>query len=206
VWTSINTSVVRDAAGEALYAISQVEDISTRKAADLELVHRAFHDPLTGLPNRLALRERLGTAIERARRTRRPGAVLFCDLDGFKDVNDLLGHQAGDEVLTEVAHRLAAEIRAGDTVARLGGDEFIVLAEDITSVEVGVLAERIQRAVAVPVSHDGHAVRVTVSIGIAELDDESATVERVIGQADAAMYRAKAAGRDRYVVAGHERV
>jgi diguanylate cyclase (GGDEF)-like protein/PAS domain S-box-containing protein len=206
VWASINTSVVRDAAGEALYAISQVEDISARKAADLELARRAFQDPLTGLPNRLALRDRLGTAIERARRTRRPGAVLFCDLDGFKDVNDLLGHQAGDEVLTEVAHRLAAEIRTGDTVARLGGDEFIVLAEDITAVEVVVLAERIQRAVAVPVSHDGHAVRVTVSIGIAELGGESATVEQVIGQADAAMYRAKSAGRDRYVFAGHERV
>jgi diguanylate cyclase (GGDEF)-like protein/PAS domain S-box-containing protein len=206
VWVSINTSVVRDAAGEPIYAISQVEDISDRKAADLELTHRAFHDPLTGLPNRVALRDRLGTAIEKARRSGRPGAVLFCDLDGFKDVNDLLGHQAGDEVLTKVARRLNAEVRAGDTVARLGGDEFVVLAEDITAREVAALAERIQHAVAVPVSHDGHEVQVTVSIGIATLTEHSTTAEQVLGQADAAMYRAKASGRDGYAFSASQRV
>jgi len=199
VWVWVNTSVVRDASGEPLYAISQVEDISARKAAVQELTHRAFHDPLTGLPNRVLLRDRLSTAVERIRRTGRPGSVLFCDLDGFKRVNDELGHQAGDEVLVKVARRLAEVVRAGDTVARLGGDEFVILAEDVTPREVSALAERIRTAVAEPMSHSGREVFVTVSIGIAEITEAVTGPDQLLGQADAAMYQVKMAGRDGYV-------
>jgi len=202
VWVWINTSVVRDTGGEPLYAISQVEDISARKAAVQELTHRAFHDPLTGLPNRLLLRDRLSTAVERIRRTGRQGSVLFCDLDGFKRVNDELGHQAGDEVLVKVARRLAEVVRAGDTVARLGGDEFVVLAEDVTPREVSALAERIRTAVAEPMSHGGHEVVVTVSIGIAEITEAVTGPDQLLGQADAAMYQVKISGRDGFVFVG----
>ena len=201
-WVAVTTSAITDSAGRPLYGIAQVEDVSDRRAAQQELAHRAVHDPLTGLPNRVALQERLNSAFDKVRRTGRAGAVLFCDLDGFKDVNDLLGHAAGDDVLAKVARRLAEQVRGGDTVARLGGDEFVILAEDITVREVRALAERIGPAVAEPVDHGGQSVGVTISIGIATLTESSSSPDHVLRQADAAMYAAKTSGRNSYAFAG----
>ena len=131
VWVSLQTSVVRDGTGRALYGISQFEDISDRRAEHQELTRRARIDPLTGLLNRSALAERVQEAVTAARRNQRAGAVLFCDLDDFKPVNDTLGHAFGDQVLAIIAKRLESQVRTGDTIARFGGDEFVIVTDDL---------------------------------------------------------------------------
>jgi diguanylate cyclase (GGDEF)-like protein/PAS domain S-box-containing protein len=202
VWVGITTSVVRLETGEALHGISQIEDITARKAADAELSRRASHDPLTGLLNRAALRERLTAALRRTHDEGVAGAVLFCDLDGFKAVNDNHGHDVGDHVLAVVAARLAEQVRDGDAVARLGGDEFVVVAEALTTAEVLALAERIEQSLAGPMVVGGVKVAVTVSIGIAVLTRHTTDIDALLRDADAAMYQAKAAGRNGHVLVG----
>ncbi|GAA1881953.1 sensor domain-containing diguanylate cyclase [Lapillicoccus jejuensis] len=179
----------------------QAEDVSLRREAERRLTHQALYDALTDLPNRTLLSERIRAAVSRGQR-RGDGAVyaLFCDLDGFKDVNDTYGHAAGDRVLVEVARRLSATVRTVDTVGRLGGDEFLVLCEEIgTDDEVSRLAGRLARAVSRPVRWDGHEVTVSMSVGIARAD-ATTTPEQLVGRADAAMYRAKRLGKDRLVL------
>jgi diguanylate cyclase (GGDEF)-like protein len=170
-----------------------------RKRSEVQLAHLALHDPLTRLPNRALFLDRLGVALDRSRRTNARVAVLFVDVDGFKEVNDSLGHGAGDRVLAGLADRLRAMLRPMDTVARFGGDEFTLLFEDLESErEVVLIAERINRAASVPIRLESGESTITVSIGIAMVADPSIPPEAVLREADVAMYRAKELGRSRY--------
>ena len=170
-----------------------------RKRLEAQLAHRALHDPLTGLPNRALFLDRLGVALDRSRRNNASIAVLFLDVDRFKDVNDSLGHAAGDRLLSGLADRLQSMLRPMDTVARFGGDEFTFLFEDLTSErEVVLIAERIGRAVSLPIHLEEGDATVTVSVGITVVTDPTVAAESVIREADTAMYRAKELGRARY--------
>jgi diguanylate cyclase (GGDEF)-like protein/PAS domain S-box-containing protein len=186
-----------DVAGIAI----SVYDITARKLAEAELAHRAFHDGLTGLANRALFLDRTEQALRRAGRTGSPPIVLFLDLDGFKDVNDSLGHQAGDELLRTVAQRLLGTVRSADTVARLGGDEFAVLLDDTRGGMpfASALAQRLLEVIGEPVELGGHRVRVAASTGIVAAEP-GATPLSLFRDADIAMYRAKAAGRAQWVV------
>ena len=178
-----------------------VHDITERKALERQLSHQAFHDPLTGLPNRLLLTEHIEHALARARRRKNRIAVLFMDLDNFKDVNDSLGHGAGDQLLISVAEVLRKTVRPEDTVARFGGDEITVLLEEVTDTRDAVrVAERIEEALRAPITIAGHELFVGVSIGIATSLSGRDRPEKLISQADMAMYRAKRAGRARHEV------
>jgi diguanylate cyclase (GGDEF)-like protein len=170
-----------------------------RKRAEAALAHQALHDQLTGLPNRALFLDRLGVALERSRRSGVSLAVLFLDFDNFKEINDSLGHPAGDRVLATLGERLSGLLRPMDTVARFGGDEFTFLFEGITSErEVVLIAERICQAAGLAIEVDGTRVRVTVSVGIALVSDPTVSPEAIIREADAAMYRAKDRGRSRF--------
>ena len=192
VWVSLTTSAICTSTGRVLYGITQVEDISVRKAAEEELAHRAAHDPLTGLPNRTLLTDRLAGAVDRARAGGETGAVLFCDLDRFKAVNDTYGHDVGDQVLRVVAARLDEQVRPGDLVARLGGDEFVVVAEQVSDAEAHGLARRLEDAVAAPITVDAVTVTLTVSVGTARLTG-AGEVSGLLRAADVAMFTAKGA-------------
>ena len=167
-----------------------------------QLRHRAFHDPLTGLPNRALFRDRLSHALERsARDPDARCAVLFLDLDDFKRVNDRLGHDRGDDVIRTVAERLGAGIRRGDTVARLGGDEFTVLLEDAVDLdEVRATADRLALRLGRPIGEGDDEVVIGVSTGIALAPEAGSTVDELLTNSDAAMYLAKAAGKGRVAV------
>jgi diguanylate cyclase (GGDEF)-like protein/PAS domain S-box-containing protein len=195
VWVALTASVVSNAEGGAQHVIAQIEDISDRRALREDLAHRAGHDDLTGLPNRHTLLARLSEAVTNAQVSGRPGAVLFCDVDGFKLVNDTYGHAAGDRVLIVVAQRLAGASRRTDTVARLGGDEFVVVAEDTTPAKARQLAVRLRRAVAAPIVVDQTLLHLSVSIGVASLHDQQ-DPESILRRADASMYEDKDAGRN----------
>ncbi|MBI4996990.1 MAG: GGDEF domain-containing protein [Rhodocyclales bacterium] len=172
------------------------------QAKQLELDHLASHDPLTGLPNRRVFLDRVEHALNRARRTETRLAILFVDLDHFKEVNDKLGHAVGDVMLLAVADRMRTTVRAADTVARLGGDEFIILVEDVENLEaVAMVARKIIESLAHPVWYQGQSLAVGASIGIAVYPRDGATTTEVIASADQAMYRAKLSGRNRYCLA-----
>ncbi len=163
------------------------------------IAHRAYHDALTGLPNRYLLQDRLLTALPRARRAATRVAVLFLDLDRFKVVNDSLGHSAGDRLLGEVAKRLARHVREGDTLARFGGDEFTILVEAIHQVEdTAKVAQKLREALKEPFVLDGRELYVTASIGISVFPDDGFDAETLLKNSDIAMYRAKDQGRDGY--------
>jgi diguanylate cyclase (GGDEF)-like protein/PAS domain S-box-containing protein len=181
--------------------VINLHDISDQKRAEAELSHQAFHDALTGLANRALLRDRLHHALERRERTGVAPAVIFLDLDGFKAVNDRLGHDRGDEVLNEVAGRLLAAVGRGETVGRLGGDEFAVLIEQSGQplAEAVATAEQVLQALREPVSVGPDRVTVTASVGIA-VGDRNAESSDVIRDADVAMYRSKATGKNRWTV------
>jgi diguanylate cyclase (GGDEF)-like protein/PAS domain S-box-containing protein len=176
-------------------------DVTRRKEVEDQLVYQAFHDALTGLANRQLFADRVEQALRRSGRTGDDVAVLFLDLDGFKNVNDSLGHAAGDDLLREVADRLGAAVRSSDTVARLGGDEFAVLLEQRRGPieEAVIVADRILGALATPVVVEGQTMSVGASVGIS-LGSVESTAASLLRDADVAMYRAKAAGRGRWVV------
>lgn len=179
--------------------VANCRDVTERAEAAARLAWQAFHDPLTGLPNRALLLDRLGNALDRSKRSPRITALMFIDLDDFKDVNDTLGHEAGDQLLCEVGRRLSSLVRAGDTVARLGGDEFIVLADGLEAAgEAAAIAQRINNLLANPIIVRGTELSVTASIGIAFDSDHEP--DRLLREADNALYRAKAAGKSRFEV------
>lgn len=173
------------------------------KQSSEQVTHLAHHDGLTALPNRILFYDRLNQAIARSRREKESFAVLFLDLDGFKAINDMYGHDVGDALLRETARRLVACVRESDTVARLGGDEFTVIlsnAKERSSIErvVGGLVE----SIAQPFILDGRNCSVSVSIGIALYPENAGTAEQLVKQADAAMYMAKQGGKNSYRFVG----
>ncbi|HVI28024.1 putative bifunctional diguanylate cyclase/phosphodiesterase [Hansschlegelia sp.] len=188
---------LRDAAGEIVAVLTTSLDITDRKRAEGHLRHLAHHDALTDLPNRALLHERVRHEIAHARRTDRKFALHLFDLDRFKGINDVLGHHVGDRLLRAVSERLRATVRESDTVARLGGDEFAILQADVGSVEdTTELARRVREALAIPFRFDGEEVSTSASIGIALFPDNGFDVDELLKNADLAMYRAKADGRD----------
>jgi diguanylate cyclase (GGDEF)-like protein/PAS domain S-box-containing protein len=190
---------IRGAAGEVTHFIAILEDITAQKETAVRLQHMAYHDRLTGLPNRSLFFDRLSLALAMAQRERRSLTVLFIDLDGFKAVNDTLGHQMGDQLLVEVARRLRATVRRSDSVARLAGDEFVAILHSVTCAEGGpVVARKILEALQPPVELDGSVVSVGASIGIACFPCHAESEDELVRLADDAMYAAKRAGRNRY--------
>jgi len=198
-WVSLHCALFDDQVESSSGLIYQLHDISSRRRAEGELRHIAFHDPLTDLANRNCFNERLSVAVERSRIDRRYGfAVMVLDLDRFKIVNDSLGHPAGDELLKEVARRLAACVRPKDLVARLGGDEFAILLEDPQSPEDAVrLGERLLQSLARPAQINGTDLRPQASIGLTFSDMGYREPDEVLRDADLAMYQAKAGGKGR---------
>jgi diguanylate cyclase (GGDEF)-like protein len=176
-----------------------VRDISERKLAEKKLTHLALYDQLTGLPNRTLFRESLAYSLSQARRSKAVMALLFIDLDGFKKVNDTLGHDAGDQLLKEVAKILKSVIRESDMAARIGGDEFTVILNSVQDRKQAVhIAEQIINTVKLPMWISGNQVKVSASIGIALYDEHAHNIEDLIKAADAAMYLAKSGGKDGY--------
>ncbi|QBI20876.1 EAL domain-containing protein [Egibacter rhizosphaerae] len=197
VWTAVRcTNLLSEPAVCGI--VVNIHDATARKQVEQELAHQALHDPLTGLANRVLLEDRIGQALTRRARNGQGVAVLFCDLDGFKVINDSLGHAAGDELLDAMARRLDGVVRESDTVARMGGDEFAVLLEGESDLEEAVAAGQRVRAVAAdPFLVAGREVIVTASVGVVAVGpDEQATADGLLRDADIAMYRAKEAGRD----------
>jgi diguanylate cyclase (GGDEF)-like protein/PAS domain S-box-containing protein len=199
VWALVHLAVVR-LNGEPQYMFAQVVDITDRKRVEDELQRLAMHDPLTGLPNRYLLQDRLETALARAHRSNQRVGIFFVDVDHFKLVNDTLGHAAGDSLLVQVAGRLARESREGDTVARFGGDEFVMVCENLRDIaEASAIGERIEALFEEAFLIGEQLLYATVSTGIV-LADQTATPVTVLRDADAAMYRAKERGRARVEV------
>jgi diguanylate cyclase (GGDEF)-like protein/PAS domain S-box-containing protein len=198
----IEMSEVRDAQGLRSHFVAVVNDITDKKRAEQELRYLANYDTLTGLPNRALLSERLGRAIVRARRQETRVAVLFLDLDRFKDINDSLGHAAGDRLLKAAATRIQATVGASDTVARLGGDEFTVVLEDVESLPaVERMAREILSAFSIPLEvDDRHEVSITPSLGISLYPDHALVPTDLLKFSDTAMYQAKAEGRNTYQI------
>jgi diguanylate cyclase (GGDEF)-like protein/PAS domain S-box-containing protein len=180
--------------------VINVHEITDRKRAQDELAHQAFHDVLTGLANRALFRDRVDQALRRNARTAQDPALIYLDLDGFKNVNDSLGHESGDRMLQEIARRLVDAVRPGDSVARLGGDEFAILIESSHSVdEAEAVADRILEMLALPVQLGDHQVTLSASLGIAAGDADS-TASSLLRDADVAMYRAKGLGKAQRVL------
>lgn len=191
--------VVVGADGRVERMLGTTQDVTEQRAAEQLLEHQALHDPLTGLPNRALFLDRLQHALTRARRPGSSLAVYFCDVDDFKDVNDSLGHDAGDELLVALPPRLREGLRAGDTVARFGGDEFVILCEDLDSEGEAIrIAERIGAAFALPFELDGRPHHLSVSVGVVFVKGGEAGAAEVLRDADAAMYRAKGGGKGRF--------
>ena len=179
-----------------------IADISARKAAEAQVRHQAFHDDLTGLPNRRFLDVQLSKALASCARHQRQGALMYIDLDNFKTINDTLGHAVGDLLLKEVANRLVHGTRQGDTAARLGGDEFVVMLADLkhdlpsAQQQAHAVAEQLLRNLNQPYSIGSHTVHSTPSVGVTLFADQRLGMDELLRQADHAMYQAKSAGRN----------
>ena len=188
--------------GGLTHYVAILDDVTERKAMEERIRHSASYDLLTDLPNRGLFFDRLGQAMAFARREGKDSALMFLDLDGFKKVNDLFGHAAGDYLLVEVARRLRGVVRESDTVARLGGDEFTVILSGLEKTEdASTVADKILAATALPLMFEGHELKVGVSIGITLFPQEGRSTGDILNAADEAMYEAKKAGKNRYVFA-----
>jgi diguanylate cyclase (GGDEF)-like protein/PAS domain S-box-containing protein len=192
-------SPIHDASGEISGAVIVFHDVSAARAMALRMLHLAQHDPLTGLPNRVLLEDRLSCAIESCRRRRTRLAVLFVDVDRFKVYNDTFGHAAGDQILRSIACRLTACVRSADTVSRHGGDEFVVLLPDVDSAEGAcIVAAKMLEAMRRPHRIEHKDLEVTVSMGIGIYPDDGTDGETLLRRADVALLRAKLQGRGDY--------
>ncbi|MDR3482091.1 MAG: EAL domain-containing protein [Burkholderiaceae bacterium] len=204
VWVNLTSSVVRDENGKPRYYSSVVEDISRRKQMEGELLHMANYDVLTSLPNRALLLDRLSQAIAFANRSGDRVAVLLIDLDRFKNVNDSLGHDIGDKLITGIARKLLAQVREVDTVARLGGDEFVILLPNVVHEDaVAMLAQQVLESLSQPMIIQGHELYPAGSIGISLFPKDGSDGQTLIKNADTAMYRAKEAGRNNFQFYAH---
>lgn len=207
IWISDHGKVVqRDPAGKPLRMVGSIRDISDRQRHEAEIRQLAFYDPLTQLPNRRLMMDRLKQATNRIQRSKKISALMFLDMDRFKELNDTLGHAMGDLLLQEVARRLSAGVRQSDTVARLGGDEFVVLLDnlhsdpDVALENAKVVANKLLQSLNQPYDLRGHAYGSTPSIGLTIFGEAADTVEVILKQADMAMYEAKATGRNRICI------
>ena len=196
-WVSSTKMPLRDESGRIIGTFGISRDVTAQITAEKALAHQALHDPLTGLPNRLALMDRLAQALVAMERHPSCVAVLCIDMDNFKGINDFYGHDAGDLVLAEAGRRLSALARRGDTVARLSGNEFVMLCQDLGSHAIPLIGDRITRSIAVPFADRGQDLSVTCSIGIAVTSDVTSEPARLIHDAEMATYEAKKAGRNR---------
>ncbi|MGC9977246.1 MAG: diguanylate cyclase [Syntrophales bacterium] len=195
----ISVSLILDSRGHELGFRNLMRDVTGRKKSEETIRQLAYHDALTGLPNRLLFTDRLKMAIARAKRSRQYLAVMMLDLDYFKDVNDTLGHHMGDGLLQAVASHLTDLLRKGDTIARMGGDEFLILLPEINNVEVTTtIAQKIVESFQSPFAIHDRKLHTTTSIGIAIYPESSDDVETLIKHADIAMYRVKGSGRNNY--------
>ena len=198
-YASLSLSMLFDENNQPVGMIGYTIDVTERKADQENLRHQAYHDILTGLPNRWLLQDRLGQAIAIARREKQHGALMFLDLDRFKKINDTLGHEFGDEVLLVVANRLSNMVREGDTLARLGGDEFVMLLTNLKNlVEASDIANRVLHEIKQPFQVRELDIRMGASIGIAGYPEHGKDAESLLKHADFAMYRAKEKGGDNY--------
>ena len=200
VWVGLSATLATDARAPHRSLVVQFEDITERRRAAEVLEHQASHDPLTSLPNRVLFADRLRQALAHDQRSGRQTAVLYMDVDRFKNINDVFGHEVGDATLVELAGLMRSALRPSDTLARLGGDEFAVLAGDLADpCEASVVAERLRMAAASPLVIAGERVQSSVSIGIA-FAREGMSVREILRAADMAMYVAKKRGKDRFAV------
>jgi diguanylate cyclase (GGDEF)-like protein/PAS domain S-box-containing protein len=196
---SLSLSPIKDARGRVRGASTIARDITARKAAEKQVQFLAYYDALTGLPNRTLLQDRLAKALAGARRQKNKVAILFLDLDLFKNINDSLGHSAGDRLLQEVAERLKTWGREQDSVARVGGDEFILVLNDVKSAsDAAVAAERLMDAMTAEFVVQGRSLNIGCSLGISIFPEHGADGETLIKNADAAMYSAKEYGRNNF--------
>ncbi|MBA3745150.1 sensor domain-containing diguanylate cyclase [Sporichthya sp.] len=194
LWVRRTATLVRDAAGIPEYVVAAYEDIDARRSQDARLAYLALHDALTGLANRALLDDRLSQAIAACEREGGVVAVLFCDVDGLKSVNDRYGHSFGDELLVTVARRLGLQVRGGDTLARFGGDEFVVVCNLRSPDDAASMCRRLSIAVEADpdlIAPDGRAVPIRVSIGYAVSHDSRTDARALLVQADESMYEAK---------------
>ncbi len=190
---------IRNGSGEVYRIVGTAQDITTRKEQEAHIQYLAYHDSLTGLPNRSLVMDRLNQAITRAHRRKEMLAILFLDLDRFKAINDTLGHPAGDSLLQQTAERLTQTLRDEDTISRVGGDEFLILLTEIHNEEnAGHVAEKILNALAVPFSVTGHELHVRASIGISLCPRDETRAEHLVKYADTALYLAKEQGRNTF--------
>lgn len=196
---NLSIGSVRDHQGELTHYVGIFSDVTARKQAEERIIHLAHYDALTDLPNRVLLTDRLNQLIKASHRKKSKVAVIFIDLDRFKEVNDSLGHDAGDVLLQQLAGRLCDAVRKEDTVARLGGDEFVVALQGIqTRQDVSVLAEKLISRLVKPVMLNSYELTVTASLGISIYPDDASSGVQLISNADAAMYKAKSTGRNAY--------
>jgi diguanylate cyclase (GGDEF)-like protein/PAS domain S-box-containing protein len=199
IWISENAHAVCTPDGSLLYYEGTVEDITERRRYQSVLQHQATHDPLTGLPNRNLLADRLEQAVLLAGRQGSKVALAFVDLDNFKVINDSLGHAAGDQLLIEISQRLRSALRGIDTVVRYGGDEFVLIMGEQTSMDDTThLLERVLSAIHVPLVLEGHTVQISCSIGVSFCPDDAESLENLLRVADVAMYHAKESGKGQY--------
>ncbi len=199
IWVLVSIALVRDKAGVPLYTVAQIQEVTDKKKQAEELSYQAYYDALTGLVNRNQLEQSLDKSIAAALRSQKNFSVFFLDLDHFKEVNDNLGHDVGDELLKVVAERLKSSVRLTDVAARLGGDEFILVLNGVSTPDAAAgFAEKIMSVMSKPIIVRGHELNVGVSIGISFFPNDGADYDSLIKSADLALYRSKELGRNNY--------